>query len=237
MDFRTTQYYAFDHGLDSASLADEAVHVSLPEQSTLVPPQLRYPAQLEQLLNKPDLGEFLANAFMLPTGDAVLSGPSQFAAALDDAQTELHALVSDSTSPLLDGRAKSSSTLKSNTKSRSKFRSKPRYDAESESKNKGLPESISETDKEYGTASGVKSNTVLNTNTRREDDGQSHLGKTPAFESEGYTDSDTKHYHDKPRASLPATLERLVQRAGRVLERENGLRADLASYRAALLKG
>lgn len=148
MDLRT-QYYALDRGLDSMSLLDEMAPGSLPAQSNLVPPQLRYPAQLQQLLNKPDLNEFLANAFLLPTGDAVLSGPSQFAAALEDAQAELQAL----------------------------------------------------------------------------------LGGSPTAPPQNEAPS------AKPPPALSPSAQRLVQRAGRVLERESGLRADLASYRSALLKG
>lgn len=139
MDLRT-QYYALDRGLDSTSLLDESAPASLPQQSALVPPQLRYPAQLQQLLNKPDLNEFLANAFFLPTSDAALSGPSQFVAALDNAQAELKMLSLDAATA--------------------------------------------------GAGAGAV-----------------------------------------------AGAQRLAQRAVRVLERENGLRADLASYRAALLKG
>jgi len=227
MDLRTTHYYALDRGLDSMSLLDETVPASLPEQSTLVPPQLRYPAQLQQLLDKPDLSEFLVSAFVLPTGNAVLSGPSQFAAALENAKEELHALLSDTTAPLAYGMGKAPPTSSGKSKAAARSGSKLKSERKSGAKSGSIVESEDETDAAFG----------VEPKSRREYGSESDEPDGSEHDSDRDAESTSQSGSAHSRPKLSPRIERLVQRAGRVLERESGLRADLASYRAALLKG
>jgi len=265
MDLRTTQYYALDRGLDGMSLSDETMPASLPEQSTLVPPQLRYPAQLQQLLNKPDLGEFLASAFVLPTGNAVLSGPSQFAAALENAKAELRALLGDTAAPLAAPPAYAMGKAVPTSRGRSKASDRSGAELKSARRPDGAsafePTSAWHSERKSGHTSGASSHATFDPtfdptsgsveasdeerdaafdvkpHLRREfgsESDRSDAREPSAYGNTGST-SESGSAHSKQTLSHP--IERLVQRAGRVLERESALRADLASYRAALLKG
>lgn len=77
----------FDRGIDSISYAlKETAPQSLPaRQQGLTPPGEGVKAQLAQLLDKPNLSAFLANALRPPASNPELLTPTTFAATLDEA--------------------------------------------------------------------------------------------------------------------------------------------------------
>ena len=215
MDLRT-QHYALDRGLDGTTLHTDTVPLKLPEQSFLVPPQGRYPAQLQQLLDKPDLGDFLANHFIKPQGDAALSGPAQFATALENAQAELLALLPGQSKLPVDRDGSGSSSDGSGHGDGATQTLMPTLVPGS--KPAGLavsPGNVPSMAAQQGSG-GADQGTALSSRAGTAATAHGALGVQPTL-------------HPK--------TARVIQRARRVLERESGLRADLASYRAALLKG
>ncbi|MGI4982193.1 MAG: hypothetical protein ACRYGL_02470 [Janthinobacterium lividum] len=93
IDIRS-QPYALDRGLDRIDYVQDAPLDALPEGlTTLLPPGRQASASLRQLLDKPDLTDYLENAFAPRLTDHALLGPQVFAQALHGVAQELqHAL-------------------------------------------------------------------------------------------------------------------------------------------------
>jgi len=81
----------FDRGIDSISYAlKETAPQSLPErQQGLTPPAEGVKAQLSQLLDKPNLSGFLADALRPPATNPELLTPTTFATTLNEALSTL----------------------------------------------------------------------------------------------------------------------------------------------------
>lgn len=93
IDIRS-QPYALDRGLDRIDYVQDTPLDALPEGlATLLPPGRQASASLRQLLDKPDLTDYLENAFAPRLTDHALLGPQVFAQALHGVAQELqHAL-------------------------------------------------------------------------------------------------------------------------------------------------
>ena len=85
-----TQSYALDRGLDSIVFVDKQKAGALPEgQRALLPPDEGMPAKLRQLLDKPDLSDYLESTFGPISSNGSLLSPQGFGNALQHTRNEL----------------------------------------------------------------------------------------------------------------------------------------------------
>lgn len=92
----SAQPYALDRGLDRVDYVRDRALDALPEGlATLLPPGRQASASLRQLLDRPDLTDFLENALAPRLPDPALLGPQVFAQALHGAARELQGALDD----------------------------------------------------------------------------------------------------------------------------------------------
>ncbi|MHA3904759.1 type III secretion apparatus assembly protein SctX [Castellaniella sp. WN] len=94
-DIRPNRLIRFDHGIDTIvhTRGNERTAQDLPERRNLAPSDDPALAQLDQLLDKPNIQRFLEEALRPDISDRDLLMPSQFAEALREALKALARLA------------------------------------------------------------------------------------------------------------------------------------------------
>ena len=94
-DISPNRIMSFDHGIDTIVYArkDEQTAQGLPDRRNLMPSDDPVRAQLSQLLEKPNIGQFLEEALRPDIGNRDLLMPSAFAEALREALKALAGLA------------------------------------------------------------------------------------------------------------------------------------------------
>lgn len=94
-DLNVNRLMSFDHGIDNIVYArkNEPDTRTLPDRRNLAPSDDPIRAQLAQLLDKPNTGDYLKEALRPDIGNRDLLMPSQFAEALREALKNLATLA------------------------------------------------------------------------------------------------------------------------------------------------